>query len=186
MQKCNSFREAVVKTEQDFLCKLFNEVCAFCLPSPGLTGTNLFLLFNHCSTEMFLWLITLNRLLCCKCSELSSSKSRNYLSIILNKNIFSHSHFSLFLPPAADELGIEFMGKKKILSIITIHLTKHMQPLSFMPIYHFSYRLFHKVFPFPHSGVTNQKVPRVCICIVLPPDFVKHHSAVSCDYYVNG
>lgn len=78
------------------------------------------------------------------------------------------------------------MGKKFIFSVITIHLTKHMQPLSFMPIYHFSYRLFHKVFPFPHSGVTNQKVPRVCICIVLPPDFVKHHSAVSCDYYVNG
>lgn len=41
-------------------------------------------------------------------------------------------------------------------------------------------------FPFPHMGVTNQRVPRVCTCVVLPPDFVKHHSAVSCDYSVDG
>lgn len=75
---------------------------------------------------------------------------------------------------------------RKLLSVITIHLTKHTHPLSFIPIYHFSYHLFHKVFPFPHSGVTNQRVPRVCTCVVLPPDFVKHHSAVSCDYSVDG
>lgn len=73
-----------------------------------------------------------------------------------------------------------------MLSVITIHLTKHMHPLFFIPIYHFSYHLFHKVFPFLHSSVTNQRVLRVRTCVVLPPDFVKHRSAVSCDYYVAG
>lgn len=51
VQGCNSNRETVVKAEQDFLCKLFNNVCE-CLPPPRLTGTNLFLLFNHCTTEI--------------------------------------------------------------------------------------------------------------------------------------
>lgn len=116
-----------------------------------------------------------------------STRIYKYVSIILNTfDFFSPTHLFLFYSLQQQMSLASSSWVRKTFSVITIHLTKHMHCFFFVAIYHFSYHLFHKVFPFSHSSVTNQRVPRVCTCVVLPPDFVKHHSAVSCDYYVDG
>lgn len=121
-------------------------------------------------------------LLCCKCSEMSSSECSRiykYVSIILNTFDFFFFPTHLFLCfSLQQQMSLASSSwVRKMLSVITIHLTKHLHCFFFIAIYHFSYHLFHKVFPFSHSSVTNQRVLRVCTCVVLPPDFVKHHSA---------